>query len=201
MNPQSDTHDLTTASWTRVTWLGWLLGIPFTVILALAGEALGIGGSQFLVGAGMGCGVGLMQGRAVMRLGLKAIPWFCSCTAGLAAPFLVSDLGHLLGITWPNSQPVCVAVGGVVAGLWQAVLLRPRFEGAGWWLVGSALGWSLAGVAASLADALPRSHSIRGLAGAGLYLGLVAVGGLILGIVTGVVLVRRLRPRSSGTSA
>jgi hypothetical protein len=188
--------NLSVVSWTGSTWAGWVLGIPFIIVLALAGEVLGIGGSQFLVGAGMGCGVGLMQGRALRRVGLEATLWFGSCTAGLAAPFLVSDLAHRMGATWPYSLPVCVAIGGIVAGVWQAVLLRPRFERAGWWIPGSALGWSLAAVAASRADGLVGSHSLRGLAGAGAYLGLVALGGLILGVVTGLVLVHGLRPRN-----
>ena len=186
---------MTVASWTRATWFGWLLGIPCTILLALAGEAVGIGGHQVLVGAGMGCGVGLLQGRAVKRFRLDAIPWFCSCTAGLAAPFLASDVGHGLGATWKYSLPACVAIGGVVVGVWQAALLRKEFSGTIWWVVGSALGWSLAGVTAASADTLVRSHSIRGLAGAGAYLGLVAVGGLILGVVTGLVLPHGLRTR------
>ena len=56
------------------TWAGWLLGIPFIIILALMGEAVGIGGSQFLVGAGMGTGTGLLQSRKDVTQSSWAIP-------------------------------------------------------------------------------------------------------------------------------
>jgi len=42
-------------SWLRATWLSWILGMPCIVLLALLGEALGLGGKQVLVGAGTPC--------------------------------------------------------------------------------------------------------------------------------------------------
>ena len=46
-------------AWLRATVAGWLLGVPLIVALALLGEAVGVGGAQFLVGVGMGAGLGL----------------------------------------------------------------------------------------------------------------------------------------------
>ena len=54
-------------SWILATWVGWLLGIPIIIVLALIGEAVHIGGAQFLVGAGMGTGIGLMQALVIRR--------------------------------------------------------------------------------------------------------------------------------------
>ena len=42
------------AAWRRATTGGWLLGVPMIVVLALIGETVGLGGTQTLVGVGMG---------------------------------------------------------------------------------------------------------------------------------------------------
>ena len=34
-------------SWIRVTWFGWLLGIPIIIVLALIGEAVHVVGLNF----------------------------------------------------------------------------------------------------------------------------------------------------------
>lgn len=171
--------------WIRVTWVGWALGVPCLIALALAGEAVGIGGSQVLVGAGMGAGVGFMQGRALKDVLHAFAPWFWSCVIGLSAPFLVTDIAKAIGRDLPYSLYVCVALGGLIVGVWQWRLLRGRFNHAGWWVLASTLGWSLAAVAAALANAQP----LRGIAGALLFLAIAVAGGLILGSVTGVALV------------
>lgn len=58
------------------------------------------------------------------------------------------------------------------------------------------LGWGLAAGLVGLADALFRSHSLRGISGALLYLGCLARGGFLLGLVTGLILIR-LRPHDA----
>ncbi len=175
-------------SWVRATWAGWLLGIPLIIALALVGEAIGIGGAQVLVGAGMGTGIGLMQGRVLRGVLHKSAPWIWSSVIGLAVPFLVTDISKKAGWDLTYSLLVSVSLGGLIAGGWQALILRPHFRRAGSWVVASGLGWTLAAGTASVADSLSRSHSIRGLWGAVAYLGIVAAGGLILGVVTGVCL-------------
>ena len=174
--------------WTRATWLGWLLGIPIIAGLALAGEAIGIGGAQVIVGAGMGAGIGLVQGRMMRGVLPKWGPWVWSCTVGLAAPFLVTDVAKVIGRDVGYALFASVAVGGLIVGGWQSVILRARFRNTHWWVVASVLGWTLAAGTSSAADFLSRSHSLRGLAGALAYLGIVASGGLVLGLVTGVCL-------------
>ncbi len=185
---------LTFRRWLRDTWLGWLLGIPCIVVLALVGEGLGIGGTQAIVGAGMGAGVGLLQALALRSVGLKPLAWIASSAVGLALPFLPFDLAHLFGRSLPYSLPGCVAAGGVIVGAWQALLLRARYAGAGWWVPASILGWLLAAWMAGVSDRLLQAHAVRGLAGAGLYLGPIALGGVAVGLVTGWALRYRLRP-------
>jgi hypothetical protein len=115
-------------------------------------------------------------------------PWFWSCTVGLAVPFLVADVARVRGWGLGYSVLACVAGGGLIVGVWQSIILRRRFRGSGWWIAASAVGWTLAAVAASLSDTLTRRHSLRGIGGALAYLGLVVTGGLVLGLVTGPVL-------------
>lgn len=174
--------------WVRATWFGWLLGIPVIIVLALVGEAVGIGGAQVLVGAGMGTGIGLMQSRVIRSLLPKSGAWICSCVVGLAVPFLVTDIAKTAGRNVGYSLFVCVAIGGLIAGGWQALILRKRFRKTLWWVVASALGWTLAAGTSAVADPLSRFPALRGIWGAFVYLGVVAAGGLILGLVTGVCL-------------
>lgn len=184
-------------SWIRATWLGWLLGIPFIIVLALIGEAVGIGGSQVLVGAGMGTGVGLMQGRIIRRRIDKFAPWIWSCILGLGAPFLVTDIAKVAGLPITYSLLVSVAVGGLIVGAWQMLILRSHIRRTGVWMMASAAGWMLAAGTSAIADSQLRSHSIRGIWGAVAYLGMVAAGGLILGFVQGACLAWMFRYESA----
>ncbi len=181
-------------TWVRATALGWLLGIPCIVLLALAGETVGIGGAQGLVGLGMGFAVGLLQGRAIRPILGGALPWMLATGVGFALPFLLSDLtAHE---EWPleYSLPWCVAIGGGIVGLLQALLLRQRQRGVTWWVAASLLGWSLAGAMANVANSLTGNASVRGASGALLFLLLVATGGVVLGLVSSWSL-QRLTPR------
>lgn len=174
--------------WLRATWFGWLLGVPIIIVLALVGEAIGIGGAQVLVGIGMGTGVGLMQGRVIRSILNRRVPWIWSTIIGLGAPFLLTDISKVAGWNLPYSLLVLIAVGGLIVGIWQALILSSQLYKIGLWMAASMLGWSLAAVTSSIADSLPRSQAIRGIWGALVYLGIVAAGGLILGAVTGVCL-------------
>lgn len=181
-------------TWVRATALGWLLGIPCIVLLALAGETVGIGGRQGLVGLGMGLAVGALQGRAIRPVLGAALPWMLATGAGFAMPFLLSDLAAYK--EWPldYSLPWCVAIGGGIAGLLQALLLRQRRRGVTAWGVAGVLGWSLAGAMAHAADSLTGKASARGMTGALLYLALAATGGVVLGLVSSWAM-QRLKPR------
>lgn len=182
--------------WIRATWFGWLLGIPIIIVLALIGEALRIGGAQFLVGAGMGAGIGLGQALVMRRILHKAVLWICSCIVGLGAPFLLTDLSKFVGWNLPYALPAAIGVGGLIIGIWQALILRSRLRRSGWWIVASVLGWTVAGGTPALADSA-RLHAIRGIWGALAYLGIIAAGGLILGIVTGLCLAWLVKSESA----
>lgn len=184
-------------SWIRATWLGWLLSIPIIIVLALIGEAIGIGGSQALVGGGVGIGVGLMQGRIIRSILNQRVSWMLTTILGLGAPFLVTDISKLTGWNLPYSLLVLIAIGGLLVGAGQAIILSSQIHKIGLWMAASALGWSLAAAAVSIADLFVRSFAIRGLWGALIYLGIVAAGGLILGSVTGACLAWVFRHQSA----
>src|ERR1043165_10004465 len=83
----------TTARWVRATWLGWLLAVPIVAGFALVGEAIGIGGAQVLVGAGLGTAVGLCQARLLAKFRIaRVVPWTVASAVGLALPFLMIDI-------------------------------------------------------------------------------------------------------------
>jgi hypothetical protein len=187
-------NTLSLSTWIRATGIGWILGIPLIVVFALLGEAIGIGGSQFLVGLGAGAGVGLLQSRALRDRTGSVWPWFWATTLGLSAPFAVVDGFRMAGSPLPYSLPACVVAGGLVAGLLQGWVLRRSGHASLPWALGSVVGWSLAAATTFGADVLRHARWLPGIGGALLYLGVIACGGLILGLVTGFVLPRVLRP-------
>lgn len=179
-------------SWARSTVLGWAVGVPAIVLLAALAESLGQHTLLAPVGAGMGLAVGFFQYRAIRTRLDRAVRWFWSCSIGLAAPFLAVDLARAASVTVPYSLYVAVICGGLILGAWQGVLLRSSPGRAASWVAASVLGWGLASGSVALADSLVRGRTIRGIPGALAYLGLVATGGVLLAVITGVVLVRLL---------
>jgi len=179
-----------TRSWVRATFFGWLLAIPAIAALALLGEAVGIGGSQSLVGMGVGATVGFMQARVLREMLGKLAPWIWSSIVGLTVPFIPSDVAVFLHMPFPYSLPVCIAIGGVVAGVWQSRLLAAHFASTRFWILASGIGWAVAGFVSSRADTLLRAMDIRGIPGALLYLTMVAAGGLAVGGATAIALSR-----------
>jgi hypothetical protein len=149
----------------------------------------------------MGAGIGFMQGRFMRSIVHKVAPWTWSCIVGLAIPFLLTDIAKAAGLDLPYSLQLAVAVGGLTAGAWQSLILRPRFHKTGSWVAASALGWTVAAGTAAVADSLSGSQSLRGLAGALTYLGIIAIGGVILGLVTSVSLTWMLQRERAFTNA
>jgi hypothetical protein len=111
---------------------------------------------------------------------------------GLTLAFLLADGLRAMDRESPYAVQLALGIGGILAGTWQAYLLRAHKLGSEWWVLISGLGWTLAALAYGVADALGRSHWFRAPSGALIYLGITAIGGLLLGGTTGVVLVRSL---------
>lgn len=186
------TYDRIIGRWLRSTWLGWILGIPAIAVMALIGEAIGLGGSQFLVGLGMGLAVGFMQSRVLRDIITSPAKWLWITAAGLCLPFLAFDLARVFEWSLAYSLYYAVAAGGFLVGAGQAWLLRRRSSVAWIWVPASLIGWGLAAGSAALADLMFQSGSIRGISGLLAYVGVIASGGLALGAVTGFALPKML---------
>ena len=115
--------------------------MPLIIVFALAGEVVGIGGSQVVVGAGMGAGIGLMQSKLIRKVVRKSVPWFWGTLVGFALPFLAYDISNAMGWGIGFSLPLFVAIGGTVAGAGQVLMLHLRLPGMLMWIAASAVGW------------------------------------------------------------
>jgi hypothetical protein len=164
-----------------VTFTGWLLGVAVVLVLAALGDLVHFGGES-VVGIGMGLSVGCAQWLSGRKLFGATTEWMWASAVGLGAPFVIWDLLRLGGDT---SLYIVPAVGGLLVGLWQRRTLRSRSARAKWWIPASAAGWWLAAVSplALVVGGRPNSllELIRNLAA-------IALGGVVLGIVTGAAL-------------
>ena len=185
MDERIEKRRLLIMRWVRSTELGWLLGIPLIIAFASIGEALGIGGLQCLVGAGMGAGVGWMQARELRGHLESPGRWALATLVALSLPFLVTDLLGLLGLRSLYSLGVCVICGGLLVATAQSRTLRLDPPAHRHWIVANLLGWSGAALLVGLADFVGRNRQPKGLLGAVLFLALVGLGGIVLGLATG----------------
>lgn len=166
-------------SWTRATTLGWLVGLVLVVAIAMVWDMLG-GGAQFMVGVGMGAGVGYLQARVTRTWTGRIQPWLWTSTIGMGVPFVLWDVASGTAMKALFSLPLCVLLGGALTGVLQRPLLRPHFERTSWWIPACVVGWGLpAGVIA-----LSSSSSVPPVFGP-LSTIVMFLGGLLLGAVTG----------------
>jgi hypothetical protein len=120
--------------WVFLTTVGWLLGILITVQLDfLTDSRLGP-----ILELGIGLTVGLVQ-WIQMRLLIPKSGWWILAT-GLAWSLSLA-ISRWLGAGF--SLDLRGAMIGVLLGLSQWLLLRRYFRRAWWWIVTSALAWTL----------------------------------------------------------
>ena len=179
--------------WVLASFGGWLLGIVVILLLAAVLEAVGIQGQSVL-----GIGMGMCVGYAQLRVGLKHFGatsrWMWASGVGMGAPFVLSDVLGALGMQWHGAEllvlPLHAAFGGLLTGVWQRRALPSGSPLVGYrWVAASTGGWVLA-VATFILMAVP-GHPNSAL-DAWRNVGSLALGGLVLGLVTGGALVRML---------
>jgi hypothetical protein len=177
--------------WVGATTLGWLLGFFALLALASLADLVGFHG-QFMVGVGIGAGVGFLQGRTLSPWVGRPMRWMMATMIGFGGLFVLHDVVRATGAGFPYSLPLYVLVGGLVAGIWQRYLLRGVSERANWWIPISLLAWALPVGGLLLGDG---HHAGR----LGAIVGLVSMflGGAIVGAASGKPLVWILR-RSAG---
>jgi hypothetical protein len=165
-----------------VTFAGWTAGFFLAILFIVIVDSLGVLQMQSPLALGMGVGVGLAQARLLGPMAAPRSRWVLATALGLAAPFLLGDLAHLVSRPVPFNLAAYVVIGGVVVGLVQWRLLRRTTPHAAWWLAATPIGWLLASSTVLIADGrLPR---IPGIVGALLFIGVVLGGGLLLGLCT-----------------
>ncbi len=169
--------------WLRASALGWLLGIGLVLGLALLWDLFG-GEAQFMVGLGMGTGVGYLQARVLRNWIRSWGRWWVATVIGMGAPFVLHDFLRLSSVQIPASLPLLVVAGGLLTGLIQQNLLWPLSCRANWWWVASQVGWALPAGMIALGDS-----GLLGPWGAFMSLTAIFFGGGILGAVTGRVMV------------
>ena len=170
--------------WVSVTFGGYLLGFALTMLGLIAGDLFGLPTVfQSVIGLGMGAGVGFAQRRLAKQALGAAKHWVWTTAVGLWAGFLVFDIIEVAGGELPNrhSLQYDIVLGGLFVGLLQRRVLSSYSDRANWWVLACILGWSLAGRAANV--------TFTGQWDAILNLGMILMGGVILGIVTGGALI------------
>lgn len=173
------------AHWTGATFLGWSLGFVLLLLFIAVAGMLGVGNAQFPLGLGMGTGVGALQRRLVAERVQAPTAWWRASILGVTAPFVAWDLAKLLRVPLPYALAGAVVLGGLTVGVLQARVLRAHSSRSAEWIPASLLGWALAAVMVAVNDFLPK---IPGLFGALIYVAVVLVGGLLLGLTTGLAL-------------
>jgi hypothetical protein len=181
--PRSDGHrvGIAASTWILRTFLGWTAGFVLAIACIIAVDSLGVSGMQSPLPLGMGLGVGMLQARLVAPMIGRRREWVLATTIGLTLPFLIADVGRLLGGALPYSLAAYVALGGVLAAaLQERLLCRAAVAGTWWWLIVTPIGWLLAGSTVWVAEWLPKN--VTGLIGAGRYVAVVLSGGVVLGV-------------------
>lgn len=180
--------NLTIVRWTTSTFWGWLLGIVLIVGLSSLLDSMGIEDMQFYVGLGMGAGVGYAQWLLLRKHIPMSKNWIWFSAAGMGIPFIILDL--LLTKSFTYKMPLGVVLGAILVGFLQFRLLKRHSEKANLWIWSSIAGWTLGVLAVLTIDytkQLPPYLSSNLLL-ALINLLLILLGGIILGVITGIAL-------------
>lgn len=176
--------------WVLATLGGWFLGLVAVILLGGISEGIHFG-DQFPVGIGMGWGVGFAQWRvARKRFGLTSA-WMWVSAAAMGMPFVLSDIAAL---SWAGSAQryfliLNVALGASLLGLLEWRILRSLSHRAYWWVITCIVGWMLP----ALLIFLPTGGHPETLPAMIFNFGVIASGGVVLGVVSGAMLVWMLK--------
>jgi len=175
--------------WVRVTFFGWVIGFVFVMLALIAGDLLvDIGGvaSRMVswmdispLGIIMGTSIGFMQGRIMKQWLGKSNRWVWASVIGMGVTFVMSDLVTAVWGGIPLS--IIAAIGGLLTGVLQRGFLLAHSKRANWWPLACIVGWTLA---ATMPDI-----TFTGPGDAILNLAMILSGGVVLGVVTGGVMV------------
>ena len=141
------------------------------------GESLGwIGQAAFLA---------VVERRLSVYWALSSVAfWLAGLGLGMALSFLAAGYVH--------PTPVAIALGVLLTGVSQWLVLRSRFRRAGWWPIVLVLGFVVGGSAVSLVRLISSGAVLGGLGGAILGAG--------IGLTTGLAVTRLWRGNGASRS-
>ena len=183
-------EDRRLGGWVRATFLGWLLGFVGLLVGIAVAEMIVPWESQFAVGVGMGWGVAFVQGRWLAKRVESAKGWVWAGLLGLGLPFIVFDIVDAVGGQLPHRLLWDVTSGALLTGYLQWRVLRRNTKRAGWWVPACVVGWGGALLAVDLPHLLGYTDSAL------VNLAAILSGGVVLGLVSGGVLVWLLKGSS-----
>lgn len=181
--------------WTLGTFGGWALGFAFLVGLASAWSFVADSEVQFVMGLGMGCGVGLIQGLMIQRYLGVGWQWFIATVVGMGVMAGLSDVISSFFTGLDFALIAGIPAGALLTGVLQRRILTRFSSKAGWWIVISLAGWLLAEFWALGGMSLGEHATGNGPLRFVLMVGAILTGGVVLGATTGFGLIRILGSR------
>jgi len=173
--------------------VGEMLGdIPDNSFIAQLADNMLFTLAVYLIPAGAGAGIiqWLILRRRVSRVGW----WAPAMVAGFFLAFVllyalsITFKGHYTNMLPEHIMPfVFLALGGTLAGVFQWFFMRKHISQAGWWVLASAVGWSLGTAVWRLGDWF--LYEWVGFRPGGLFefLHILNASGLLFGIIMGAV--------------
>jgi hypothetical protein len=183
------------ARWVVANSAGWVLGIIVVIMLATFQEWSHVGSAVY-IGLGMGWTVGLAQWLVARKWFGATSRWMWASAVGITTPFLFADLVRMRELS-SFVLPVLAAIGGFLSGLMQRNSLGSHSGKADRWVVVSAVAWMCPALLVSFV-AVPRHpetvlESVRNI-------GSFVLGGVVLGVITGLALASLLGAQESSAS-
>lgn len=200
--------EITMKRWILFTSYGWLIGILLIVILAIISESVfkmqEESGGQAIVGIGMGAGVGIMQWLAIRKYLPSSQGFFYYTLIGFSSAFILMDIFSAIidiqKIIIPLKEefiiPITVIVGAIISGwLHYYFVFKKIMNKAKIWIIYFITGWLIATlitVNISFLNIKFTGYLPRVLA-AFIAFGGLSIGGVILGYITGLFIVPKIK--------
>jgi hypothetical protein len=175
------------ARWVFANLAGWIFGLFTVALLGVLADLFRFGG-ELCIGLGMGLCIGFSQWRLARKQLHVSSLWIWSLTVCMTISFLVLDLLPAgFKVKDVLLLPIAGGVGGLLAGMWQSRMLPRQGHARAWFVGASTVGWLLA---ASLPALLESSGRPNRVFDAVRITSSMLLGGVVIGFVTGPVLMR-----------
>ena len=161
--------------WVLASSIGWPVGIIVAIVLSYAVVNIFYPKeTNLIVGLCLGAVVGLSQWLVIKRYFKVGTWWIFACSIGIGIPYITIVLlnewsGSEFGIFGNEiiDQAILLFIGGLITGLLQVNIFKSLSKKSTWWIIISAFGWGIG------------------------WFGLI-IGGVILGLITGIAIFRLL---------